>query len=59
MHVGRLELPDGRPLVGRHDAGGTAVMVLTLDAAPPVDVTREIAQADGITAVRATQLPPA
>jgi len=59
MHVGRLELPDGRPLVGRHDAGGTAVMVLTLDAAPPVDVTREIAQADGITAVRATQLPSA
>lgn len=45
--------------VGRRDAGGTAVMVLTLDAAPPVEVTREIAQADGITAVRATQLPPA
>ncbi|HEV2283682.1 MAG TPA: phosphoglycerate dehydrogenase [bacterium] len=59
MHVGRLELPDGRPLVGRHDAGGTAVMVLTLDDAPPVEVTREIAQADGITAVRTTRLPAA
>jgi hypothetical protein len=28
-------------------------------AGVPVEVTREIAQADGITAVRATQLPPA
>lgn len=31
-------------------------MVLTLDAAPPADVMREIAAGDGITAVRATQL---
>jgi hypothetical protein len=30
--------------------------VLTLDAAP-ADVTREIAQAGGITAARATRLP--
>lgn len=43
--------------VGRRDAGGTAVMVLTLDAAPPADVVREIGRSDGITAVRATQLP--
>jgi len=43
--------------VGRRDAGGTAVMVLTLDDAPRVEVTREIAEADGITAVRATRLP--
>jgi D-3-phosphoglycerate dehydrogenase len=58
MHVGRLEVHDGRPSpIGRNDAAGTAVMVLTLDAAPPADVTREIANGSGITAVRATQLP--
>jgi len=45
--------------VGRRDAGGTAVMVLTLDEAPPADAAREIAQARGITAVRATHLPAA
>jgi D-3-phosphoglycerate dehydrogenase len=43
--------------VGRRDAGGTAVMVLTLDDDPRLEVTREIAEADGITAVRATRLP--
>jgi D-3-phosphoglycerate dehydrogenase / 2-oxoglutarate reductase len=45
--------------VGRRDAGGTAVMVLTLDNAPPAGVAREIAETPGITAVRATQLPAA
>lgn len=43
--------------VGRRNAGGTAVMVLTLDAAPPAEVVREIARADGIGAVRAISLP--
>jgi D-3-phosphoglycerate dehydrogenase len=42
--------------VGRRDAGGTAVMVLTLDAALPPEVTREIGDGAGITAVRTTLL---
>jgi D-3-phosphoglycerate dehydrogenase len=57
--LGRRGMNIANMHVGRRDAGGTAVMVLTLDAAPAGDVTREIAQAGGITAVRATRLPTA
>jgi D-3-phosphoglycerate dehydrogenase / 2-oxoglutarate reductase len=42
--------------VGRRDAGGTAVMVLTLDAPPPVEAVREIEGADGITQVKTVRL---
>jgi D-3-phosphoglycerate dehydrogenase len=42
--------------VGRRDAGGTAVMVLTLDAPPPSEAAREIEGADGITQVKTVRL---
>jgi D-3-phosphoglycerate dehydrogenase len=42
--------------VGRRDAGGAAVMVLTLDAPAPPDAVREIEGADGIAQVRSVRL---
>ena len=39
---------------GRRDAGGTALMVLTLDA--PAEVGREIREATGIARVKAVRL---
>jgi len=42
--------------VGRHDAGGTAVMVLTLDATAPADVVREIGAADGIAQIKSVRI---
>ncbi len=42
--------------VGRRDQGGTAVMVLTLDAPAPADVVREIQGADGITQIKSVRL---
>ncbi|HKV44034.1 MAG TPA: phosphoglycerate dehydrogenase [bacterium] len=42
--------------VGRRDAGGTALMVLTLDAPAPQAVLEEIQRAGGISHVRAVQL---
>jgi D-3-phosphoglycerate dehydrogenase len=42
--------------VGRRDAGGTAVMVLTLDSPAPAQVVREIAETDGIARARSIRL---
>ncbi len=42
--------------VGRRDEGGTAVMVLTLDAPAPPEVIQEIRKADGISRVTAVRL---
>ncbi len=42
--------------VGRRDAGGTAVMVLTLDSPAPAHVVREIGESEGISRVRAVRL---
>ena len=42
--------------VGRREAGGTAVMVLTLDAPASDAAVREIQRADGITRVTAVRL---
>jgi D-3-phosphoglycerate dehydrogenase / 2-oxoglutarate reductase len=42
--------------VGRRDAGGTAVMVLTLDAPAPLEVVAEIRKADGISRVTPARL---
>ncbi len=42
--------------VGRREAGGTAVMVLTLDAPAPEVSVREIQQAGGISQVKAVRL---
>jgi len=42
--------------VGRRDAGGTAVMVLTLDAPAPAEAVREIREAAGISQVKAVRL---
>jgi D-3-phosphoglycerate dehydrogenase / 2-oxoglutarate reductase len=42
--------------VGRRETGGTAVMVLTLDAPAPEGAVREIQGADGITRVTAVRL---
>lgn len=42
--------------VGRQDAGGTALMVLTLDAPAPPDVVQEIGAVDGIAQVKAVHL---
>lgn len=42
--------------VGRREAGGAAVMVLTLDAPAPPDAVREIEGADGIAQVRSVRL---
>ncbi len=42
--------------VGRREPGGTAVMVLTVDAPPPPDVVQEIEAADGITKVRTVRV---
>jgi D-3-phosphoglycerate dehydrogenase len=42
--------------VGRQDAGGTALMVLTLDAPAPPEVVRKIEETDGIAQVKAVHL---
>ncbi len=42
--------------VGRVVPGGTAVMVLTVDAPVPDAVVREIARVDGITAIKAVNI---
>ena len=42
--------------VGRRDAGGTAVMVLTLDAPAPAEAVGEIREAAGIAQVKAVRL---
>jgi hypothetical protein len=42
--------------VGRREAGGTAVMVLTLDAPAPEAAVREMQAATGITRVTAVRL---
>ncbi|MDR7422728.1 MAG: phosphoglycerate dehydrogenase [Armatimonadota bacterium] len=42
--------------VGRITPGGTALMVLTVDAAPPAPVLAELAAIDGISDVRAVRL---
>jgi len=41
---------------GRRDAGGTAPMVLTLDAPAPAEIGREIREATGIARVKAVRL---
>jgi D-3-phosphoglycerate dehydrogenase len=42
--------------VGRREAGGTAVMVLTLDAPAPEAAVRAMQRAPGITRVAAVRL---
>lgn len=42
--------------VGRAAPGGTAVMVLTVDCSVPAPVVREIAEVDGIAAIRAVEI---
>jgi D-3-phosphoglycerate dehydrogenase len=54
--LGRHSVNIANMHVGRRDAGGTAVMVLTLDAPAPPAVLREIQAADGISQVRAVRL---
>ena len=54
--LGRHDVNIANMHVGRRDAGGTAVMVLTLDTPPPTHVVREIGETDGITRVRSVRL---
>ncbi len=54
--LGRHDVNIANMHVGRRDAGGTAVMVLTVDTPPPAHVVREIGQTDGITRVRSVRL---
>jgi D-3-phosphoglycerate dehydrogenase / 2-oxoglutarate reductase len=54
--LGRHKVNIANMHVGRREAGGTAVMVLTLDAAAPEASVREIRQADGISQVKAVHL---
>ncbi|HXX37612.1 MAG TPA: phosphoglycerate dehydrogenase [bacterium] len=54
--LGRHRVNIANMHVGRQDAGGAAVMVLTLDAPPPEAAVREITAADGIADARHVRL---
>ncbi|HLJ60551.1 MAG TPA: phosphoglycerate dehydrogenase [bacterium] len=54
--LGRHRVNIANMHVGRRNAGGEAVMVLTLDAPPPAAAVEEMTTADGITAVRHVRL---
>ncbi|SRR5579884_1012593 len=54
--LGRHSVNIANMHVGRQDAGGAAVMVLTLDVPAPPDAVREIEEADGIAKVKSVRL---
>lgn len=54
--LGRHKVNIANMHVGRREAGGTAVMVLTLDAPAPDPAVREIQEASGIARVAAVRL---
>jgi D-3-phosphoglycerate dehydrogenase len=54
--LGRHHVNIANMHVGRRDAGGTALMVLTLDAPAPPDVIHEIGAAQGIAQIKSIRL---
>lgn len=54
--LGRHRVNIANMHVGRHDAGGMALMVLTLDAPAPPEVVREIRKAPGISQIKSVRL---
>ncbi len=54
--LGRHHVNIANMHVGRRDAGGRALMVLTLDAPPPADVVGEIDRAPGIVQIKSVRL---